>query len=260
MANGAYSFDGSNDGINFAHIAALDGATKLTIAFYIYPVASNFYDALLTGIGAATTGAGNSTGFQILHPAADATALYLACRNGATSNEKVTGGGVLTSAAWNPVWMVYDGTQGTADNRLRLWIAGTEIVSWASDTADFPTSLGTNDQKLTLGYDEESGSPGLFSNGRLADVGLLFGRAVTDGTIASHAAGMSIGNYVAAGDFWASFRVNQNDENASRTGTLVDAPSLTTGPTLTYPGAGGVVYTQLERGVRGLNRGLTVGG
>lgn len=250
MANGAYNFDGGNDGINFAHIAALDGVSKLTIAFYINPTASSFYDSIMSGIGAPTSGAGNNTGFNIQHPAADATALYLAFRNGGGGPEKVTNGGVLTTGSFQPVWIVYDGTQGTATNRLRLWVSGTEIVSWASDTADFPTTLGTNDQKFTIGYDEEGGSPALFSHGLYADVGVLFGRAIIDGTIASHAGGMSIGNYVTTGDLWCSFRVNQNDENGARTGTLVDAPTLSTGPSLTFPGGGGGKVTLNTRSHR----------
>lgn len=241
MANGAYNFDGGNDGINYANIAALHGVSQLTIAYWINPTSSTFYDVIMSCIGSPTSGAGNMTGFNVQHPASDATALYLAFRNGSSTPEKVTNGGVLSTGSFQPVWIVFDGTQGTATNRVRLWVSGTEITSWSSDTADFPTTLGTNDQKFCIGYDEESGSPTLFSHGLYADVGLLFGRAITDGTIASHAAGMSIGNYVQAGDFWASFRVDQNDENGSRTGTLVDVPTLSTGPSLTFPGGGGKV-------------------
>jgi len=259
MANGAYNFDGSNDGINWAHISSLNGVTKLTIAFWINSTSSTFYDMILSCIGAATSGAGNTTGFGVQHPASDATALYLAFRNGSSTPEKVTNGGVLSTGTWTAVWVVYDGTQASATDRVRLWISGTEITSWASNTADFPTSLGTNDQRFCLGYDEESGSPTLFSHGLYADVGLLFGRAVTDGTIASHASGMSIGNYVTTGDFWASFRTNQNDENGSRTGTLVDAPVLSTGPSLTFPGGGGKASKNIHQIRLGTNLGIRKG-
>lgn len=254
MANGAYSFDGSNDGISFSHPSAFDGLTKLTAAMWIDPTASAFYDVLLACIGDFGTGAGNNTGFGIQHSGSDETSLFLVARN-LSSSQKVKSG-VLTSGIYQPIWIVYDGTQATATNRLRAWVSGSEITSWDTDSNDFPTSLGTNDQLLTLGYDVESG-PTLFSHGKIADVGLLFGRAITDGTIASHAAGMSIGNYVQSGDLWCSFRVDQNDENGGRTGTLVDVPTLVNGPSLTFPGGSAVKARRSSRGTLGINLGVS---
>src|ERR1051326_9032135 len=143
MANGAYAFDGVNDGLNFAHISTLNGATKLTIAMWVYPIATGAFGCLISHIGAATSGAGNTTGFAVLHNSTDASSLFLAFRNGASTNTKTTNTGVLTLNAWNAVFIVYDGTQGTAANRVRLWIGGTEITSWATNTADFPANLAT---------------------------------------------------------------------------------------------------------------------
>lgn len=234
MANGAYSFDGVDDGISFSHISTVDGATKLTTAFWVKPISSPFYGYFLAQVGANTSGAGNQTGFGCLQTNTDNTSLFVHARNNDSTAEK-SKTGLLSTSIFQPVWVVYDGTQGTVTNRLRVWISGTEITSWGVDSNNFPSSIGTCDRPFTIGLGEGS----LFSNCIVSDVGLLFGRAITDSTIASHAGGMSIGNYVAAGDFWASFRVDQHDENGSRTGTLLSAPTLTTGPTLTYPGGGG---------------------
>jgi len=213
---------------------------------------STFFGYLLGQVGNTGSGSGNNTGFGILQNSTDATSIFLATRDNSSSPEKIKSG-VLSTSAFVAVWVAYDGTQGTVTNRLRLWIAGTEITTWDTDSNDFPTALGTTDQPFTIGVGEGS----LFNACTIADVGLLFGRAVTDGTIASHAGGMSIGNYVQSGDLWCSFRVDQNDENGGRAGTLLDAPTLTTGPSLTYPGGGGVTKRVHRR--RGIQLGTFLG-
>lgn len=228
----AFAPNGSTGTVTYPHPGALNNLAQMTLAFVLNASASTFYDTLIQCQGANISGSGNSTGFAILHPAADPTALFLAYRNNSTSPEKVTQTGVITTGADTRVWVTYDGGQGTATNRLRLWLGGTEIVSWASDTADFPTDLGVNDQPLVLGSD---GAGSLFSSTILSDVTLFIGRAITDpAVIAAHANSYSGGNFVRSGDIWIPAVRDLNDR-FGLVGTTSGGVSVTTHPRIVMP-------------------------
>lgn len=229
---GAYAFDGVDDLISYPHLSETDGASRLTISAWIYPISGGGYKYLLGGIGNNGGGAGASAGFGVQQYSGIDT-LYLAFRGSGTERGKAN---AFTAEAWNHLWIVYDGTQAAA-SRLRAWVNGSQITSFDVNGADEPTSLNTHDQPFTLAYGE--GWSGSYSQCRLADIGILFGRAVTDGsTISAVAGGSSVGHYVQTGDFWASFRVNGNDENGGRAATISGA-TLVDGPSLTYPSGGG---------------------
>jgi hypothetical protein len=225
MANGAYAFDGIDDVISYAHLASLDGATAFTVSTWIYVDSSTsgtfgFYLDMIDRSGA-------EQGVAVAHWTFSGQPLTEFAAISSNSGSSVDNRGTLTADAWNHLWWAYDGTQ-TITNRNYILINGS---GGTGGTA--PAAIGSGAELLRLGNSADN-FPILC---QLADVGILFGRSVRDGTGALCAAGMSIGNYVTTGDFWASFRVNANDENGGRAATVSGAV-LSTGPSLTFPGGG----------------------
>jgi hypothetical protein len=228
----AFAPNGSTGTVTYSHPGGLDNQAQLTVAAIVRPSASTLFDTLIQCQGNAGTGSGNSTGFAILHVSSDPTTLFLAYRNGTTSPEKTTATGAIATGTDTRIWCVYDGGQGTATNRLRLWLAGTEYTAWATNTADFPTDLGITDQPLALG---STGAGALFSSTILSDVTLFIGRAITDAAIiAAHAAGASGGCFVRSGDLWIPAIRDLNDR-FGRVGTTSGGVSVADHPRIVMP-------------------------
>jgi hypothetical protein len=235
----AYEFDGSNDSISYGHLSEFDGLDKVTISAWIYPIATDFYDAFF-----AQMASGGANGFEILNESADEDDLFISFRNGGTTPQKAKRG-ILTPSAWNHIWIVYDGTQASDGDRVKLWVGGSAVTSWDIDTGSWPTTIGNSGAAaLTIGAEDGS----LYNNCRVADVGFLIGRTVTDGTIASCAGGQSIGFYVVSGDLWMKLLYSPDDINDSHTGTVSGA-TIVAGPSLTYPGVGGQPFAKRWGGV-----------
>lgn len=196
----AFAPNGTDGTVTYPHPSALDNLAQMSIAFVLNANSSFFYDTLIQCQGNDTSGTGNATGFAVLHNASDPTALFLAFRNNNTNPAKVTNTGAVTANTDTPAWVVFDGTQGVASDRVRLWLYGTEITTWSADTADHSASIGLNDQPLVLG---SNGAGSLFSSTILSDVTLFIGRVITDQSIISaHANGYSAGHFVRSGDIW----------------------------------------------------------
>jgi hypothetical protein len=169
-------FDRSaSDKVTYGHLPALDGAGMVALSLWVYPVSSASYDALCGQIGANGSGAGNVSGVQILHNATDATALFVSCRNNDSGAWETFDG--LTLNSWNHVLLQFDGTQGTAADRVRLYIAGAERTSTLTSGTN-PATLGTTDQPFVIGAD--SGGSTFFWTGRQADVAMWTGVVLTD--------------------------------------------------------------------------------
>lgn len=155
----AWACTGTGDSISAGDVDVLDGEDQLTIAFWFRPDASHGdWEYIASDIGAAS-GTGNTHGWSIQWNSSSDD-LYVQTSNGAAATYSVTSGSVTNYGAWVHVAVVYDGTQGTAANRVRIywdgWLKGKTV------TGTLPISLGTNDQPLILGR-----SAGVFDDFRV---------------------------------------------------------------------------------------------
>jgi hypothetical protein len=87
-------------------------------------------------------------------------------------------------SAWYHIVVAMDTTQGTASNRLRMYVNGSEITSFASST--YPSlnqQFNINNNVLhTLGVNYFSSTPTYFFGGYLAEVHFVDGTALTPST------------------------------------------------------------------------------
>jgi hypothetical protein len=162
----------SSERIRYGHLAPISGAAQVVIACWIYPVDSVTYDFILSHMETA-----EFNGIGIQHNANDASSLFLVARNGSNSPYHQYSASTLTLNAWNHVVMQYDGTQGTAADRVRAYVNGGSVLTPASSSGTFPTTLGTYSSPPEFTLAE---GVGRYWSGRLADVATWVGVTLTD--------------------------------------------------------------------------------
>jgi hypothetical protein len=161
--------DGTGSVVYTNHLSALDGAQKLTLSFWAYPESGGDNFGHWVSQQGAASGGGSTHGFAVLKDAADQTKLFLAFRNNSSAEISLSATGILTTDAWNHVYIVYDGTQAVSDDRLKLYVGGSaKTLTQTSGTT--PTALGTTDQPVRLFVD--SSASALNIAGRIAEVAL----------------------------------------------------------------------------------------
>lgn len=141
----ARDFNGSTDEILYNHLDALDGATKVTVSVHIKPGTGG---ESFGGIMKQMATNSDTAGIAILNDGTDETNLFIAFRDGA-SNEVRTGPGSITAGVFNHLHVVYDGTQGVSDDRMKVWIDGSSVAITHDGT--HPTSLPTHSVGMFLG-------------------------------------------------------------------------------------------------------------
>jgi hypothetical protein len=126
-------------------------------------------------------------------------------------------------AAWFHLIMVYDTTDATAANRLRLYINGIEVTTFSSSvnrTQNADGTIGTT-QPLTLGRNGAL-TAGFYFNGYLADVHFVDGQALTPSSFTETNA--TTGQLVPkayGGSYGVNgFRLNFSDNSAATAATL----------------------------------------
>lgn len=183
----ARTFDrASSQRLSAGHLSALNGAAQVAVSLWVYPTGSNNFDVLFGQIGASGSGTGNTTGIQVLHNATDATTLFVACRNADSGPFEVYGAGTLTLNAWNHVFLQYDGTQGAAADRVRVYVGGAEKTPSFTNPTN-PFTLGTTNQPFVIAAD--SGGSTLHWSGRQAQCAVWVGAVLSSGAIAALARG-----------------------------------------------------------------------
>ena len=89
-------------------------------------------------------------------------------------------------AAWYHVVLAVDTTQGTASNRVKVYLNGSQITDWATETypsQNFDTMINNTNWHAIGGYQATSGNGGLYRwDGLVAEAYLLDGtvKAATD--------------------------------------------------------------------------------
>lgn len=103
-------FDGTNDAVNHGDIAILDsGLTALTVSFWLKYLAPALSDQIMS------KGNNGSTGFSIRNSNPSGSMIF-----GVAGDRRYA----LPDAAWHHWAMVYDGSQGTALDRIQVYKDG----------------------------------------------------------------------------------------------------------------------------------------
>jgi hypothetical protein len=220
----SYSFVRTNsDVINYGHISAIDGVSQLTLSFWYQAGDDGAVD--YCGVMSQINGV---NGLSIDVQNTDDASLIYAFRGGGNKNFiRLTS--PLTVGVWKHVYVVFDGTQATEGNRVRVWIDGTEITSW--DTANADTTIGTTAVDFLFGYNGYH-----YRTMKLAEVAMWIGESVTTGTVISDLASGVIASTANPTGLDFHVRMNSsgdvNDSAGSLTGTVTGATYSTDHPTM----------------------------
>lgn len=163
-------FDGVNDVMAKATPAGLDGGTGMTIFIVVKNPGINL-NAYLAKWDYQTQGSWIWATFVT-----DETRMYIAptlTDNGSTY--KTTSTSDMASGTWYLLEMVYDGSQGTASDRVKIYRNGTLVTQAATGT--IPTSLVSSTATLKLG--RAGGTLAWYFTGDFAAV-RIYDHAVSD--------------------------------------------------------------------------------
>jgi hypothetical protein len=137
----------SSEQISYPHLSGLDGASQAAISVWIDPAATADSFAWFFG---QQDSSNPSNGIGMLINAGNGpTSVLSFARNGATGPSQNYSSGTL-STGWCHVLLVYDGTEGTASDRLRLYVDGA-LATPASTSGTLPTTIGTTSSPFILG-------------------------------------------------------------------------------------------------------------
>lgn len=164
----------SSEKISYPNLAAIGGAGKVAVSFWIYPTGSSSYDAIFGQLGAAS-GAGSSHGFLIQHQLASGTDLQVNFRSGGYSGAYHIFSNKLTLNTWQHVLVQYDSAEAASGDRVKLYVNGT-VQAHAAHSA-IVGNVGTTNQPLLLG---STGTTNYWS-GNLAEAAIWTG-VVLDST------------------------------------------------------------------------------
>ena len=136
--------------------------------------------------GGIITGYVNSTNFTVIYFDGDHRLCFLEYQGGSSAGFLRTPNILKDPSAWMHIAYLIDTTQGTAANRVKVYINGTQITSFHSGGTTQPSqdntlNLFTASTSLDLGQDT-SGSPH-FMNGYLAETLLVDGATVAIGDL-----------------------------------------------------------------------------
>lgn len=194
-------FDG-DDHISYGHLAGFDGAAQVALSFWIYPVATaTNWDTALAQLGANTSGTGEASGIAALYGGSAATTFLIACRNN-DSGAYQTYSSFYTLDAWQHVFVQFDGTEGTALDRVKVYRSGSLVTSGRTQFGTNPTTIGTNNQPFALGWEGTR----RYWSGRLAGVvawqGVVLDSTARTALAAGTLTGISEGNRVVFDGLW----------------------------------------------------------
>lgn len=177
----ARDFTGASfDRIVYAHRAVLDGAAQLAISLWVRTdTNTGGWASIVQQIGANTSGTGLTSGFLITPQGTQADKMYLFVRNNSAESSRQIEG--LSTTDWNHVLWQYDGSEGTATNRIRVWLNGS--VPTTSYGGGDATTIGTCDQPIQLSNSGDGW------DGAQAEVAIWAGVVLDAGQRAALAAG-----------------------------------------------------------------------
>ena len=164
----ALTYSGSDE-VSFGNVTPLNGATAFSVSMWSYVTTAGNYSTrwskydygLFVGLKLGTMGSdspANNTDFQVAN------------RTGTNNtNDAWTSSHPETAAAWHLLTYVFDGSQGTPNNRVALYVDGA-LVGMYTCRGSFPTSTATTTQSFYIGGNL-SGDAKL--NGKIDDVQVI---------------------------------------------------------------------------------------
>ena len=236
----ALTYSGSDD-VSFGNVTPLNGATAFSVSMWSYVTTAGNYSTrwskydygLFVGLKLGTMGSdspANNTDFQVAN------------RTGTNNtNDAWTSSHPETAAAWHLLTYVFDGSQGTPNNRVALYVDGA-LVGMYTCRGSFPTSTATTTQSFYIGGNL-SGDAKL--NGKIDDVQVIPAALSAAWVTTAFNNQNAPGNDGTAG-FWSvgteqtlssvSFTVSPSSINASTTNVSLTLSGTSTGWTPGTPG------------------------
>ena len=159
----------NGDKISYPNLAALGGAGKVAVSFWLYPTASTSYDTIFGQLGTAS-GVGSTHGFSIMHQLNDARDLQVNFRSGSYPSAYHIFNDKLTLNVWQHILVQYDSAEAASGDRIKLYVNGVNQAHTAHNA--IVGNIGTTNQPLDAG--------GAWS-GNLAEPAIWTG-VVLDGT------------------------------------------------------------------------------
>lgn len=172
---------GSTDWVSVAEADETSGASAVTWAFWVrhgtaWPSSGVMLQKAITGhtcwdFRCASSGRG----------------IFYIYTGASTTADLTTANSTFTSATWYHVVVVYDGSQGTANNRLRVYVNGSDISGSGTYTGTMPTSLRSASRcALAIGSSANDTSPfGASGGANMRDICIWNGTAATAGNVTS---------------------------------------------------------------------------
>jgi hypothetical protein len=100
---------------------------------------------------------------------------------GATANRRITTQVFRDPAAWYHLVVVFDTTQATASNRIQIYVNGSQVTAFSTNTTGMAQNANLPSISSTLtnyigGY---NGSAGFYFDGYMAEINMVYGQALT---------------------------------------------------------------------------------
>lgn len=175
VINGSRIFDDAGSGIYLmmSTITELGGVTQASLSVWCKRanVSNTAPDAIAVGTTAAYDSRFGMTVFG--------DTVYASASNGSNTYASVLHGHV--NDTWAHVVMVYDGTQGTATDRMKIYLNGSP-AGGLSFTGTLPTTLDSSGDQGNFSIGKEVGA--VYSDGNIDEVG-LWTRALSAGDVTS---------------------------------------------------------------------------
>jgi hypothetical protein len=100
---------------------------------------------------------------------------------GATANRRITTQVFRDPSAWYHLVVTFDSTQATASNRIRIYVNGSEVTAFSTNTTGMSQNANLPSISSTLtnyigGY---NGSAGFYFDGYMTEINMVYGQALT---------------------------------------------------------------------------------
>jgi hypothetical protein len=100
---------------------------------------------------------------------------------GATANRRITTQVFRDPAAWYHLVVVFDTTQATASNRIQIYVNGSQVTAFSTNTTGMAQNANLPSISSTLtnyigGY---NGSAGFYFDGYMTEINMVYGQALT---------------------------------------------------------------------------------
>lgn len=199
-------FDGATENVACGDDPAVDGASKLTIALFVKRDTS--WDTTFEAIYGKFNWVGGNDTIQIAKAGVTGgLRVYIQ-----TGNSVTTPVSSFSADTWECIGVVYDGTQATASDRVKIYNSGGEITG-GTVVGTFPTTLPTNTDQWEIGSYNLGSSK--FGPGNIDEVVTWIGVAASAAQIASYCAKTADPSALGIGAPSMFYKMGDNDDDTA---------------------------------------------